>query len=250
METRDRIPSSSSPRGATVRATAVLFAIAVLSFAVASRAENGTRHSSSEKNGMAELGAGVLGLPGARVCGKGQTLNCDQGDMTPMVQMWQLLRASRTIAAGAGISLGMSPSDTNTTGDPSGVEREHGRGYLTAEGILRYYLVINEPWETWVSATSGLAVVSDTYRSRRGVSDQALVGPRGVTLRTEGFTLGVGAGLGYLIAENWSLGATLRTGLWILPSKRVVDPFGDEASLRGANSFLMVAVSIGYRTRL
>jgi hypothetical protein len=239
------------PKAVFTKLTALLLGLSTALMAFTTHAEEAARRGVVERNVMAELGVGVLGLPGAQVCGKGRSLlDCDQGDTTPMVQMWQLYRASEVIAVGAGISIGMSPFANNTTGDPEGVEREHNRGYLTAEGIFRYQVLLERPWGCWLGATSGLAVVSDTFRSQRGTTDRAFVGPRGTTLRTEGFSLGVAVGLSYLLTPSWTLGTSMRTGLWVLPSKRAEDPFGDQASLRGANSFLMLAVSIGYRTRL
>lgn len=230
---------------------ATLVGLAAALTTTVTHAAEKARRGVEERNLTAELGVGVLGLPGARVCGNGRSLlECNEGDTTPMAQIWELYRASELVAVGAGISLGMSPFANNTQGDPEGVEREHNRGYLTAEGLFRYHVLIERPWECWLGATSGLAVVSDTFRSRRGTTDRAFVGPRGTTLRTEGLSLGVAVGLNYLLSPSWTVGASMRTGVWLLPSQRAVDPFGDQASLRGVNSFLMLAISVGYRTRL
>jgi hypothetical protein len=199
--------------------------------------------------GMAEFGFGWLTLPGAHVCARGVTLRCSLGDSSLSLEAWQLFRLVRRFAWGAGLTLGLTPTatpDTNVAG--TAISREHSRRYLTVEGTLRYYPYIGNSFEAWVGLTSGVAVVSDAF-SVNAVppDDRDLVGPKGVTIRTEGFTLGGAVGGAYELLPNWLLGANLRYGSWFLPEKPARDPLGDQASLRGQNSMFVIALNMAYR---
>jgi len=200
-------------------------------------------------NGMAEVGLGWLLLPGANVCAE-PSFACSEGDSSLDVEAWQLFRVRRSFAAGAGIALGLTPTTDAPREDPPGVSRDHARRYLTVEAIARYYPINAETWEAWVGLTSGLVVVSDRFESTAGQSDKALVGPRGVTIRTEGYTVGLAVGGAYLLSPNWALGASLRYGSWFLPETPARSPFGDEASLRGQNNVFSAALTLAYRVPL
>lgn len=200
--------------------------------------------------GMAEFGIGALTLPAATVCTDRSTGKCRQGDTSLMLEAWQLLRTSRRIAAGAGVTLGLFPTADVPTNDPANVSRDHKRSYFTAEAILRWYFYSSPAWETWAGATGGLVVIGDTYSSKEALTERVLNGPRGVTTRTEGFTLGCALGLSRPILGDWSLGASLRYGFWSLPKEPARNPFGDEASITGLNSMFLIGLSIGYRIGL
>ena len=86
--------------------------------------------------------------------------------------------------------------------------------------------------------------------SPRLIRIRALVGSRSVTIRTEGVTLGVGGGLTYQLYRSWLLGANLRYSMWLLPEEPETDAFGDEASLVGRSSVIMVSGTVGYRLTL
>lgn len=235
-----------------------LVAVASLLCAVPARAQNGEferRHYAGAADperlvGMAEVGLGWLVLPGAEVCVERSTAGCSQGDSSLQVEAWQLFRVGGAFAVGAGLTLGLIPTTDAPREDPPGVEREHTRRYLTVEGTVRYYPYVAESLEAWVGLTSGLVVVSDRFESKEGRQEVELVGPRGVTIRTEGYTIGLAAGVAYLFAPNWSVGASLRYGTWFLPSEPERDPLGDEASLVGRNSVFGAGISVAYRIPL
>lgn len=198
--------------------------------------------------GIAELGLGWLVLPGAKVCSAQN--NCKSGDSSPMIEVWPLVRPTPRFAVGAGISLGLVPTTDAPRQDPPGVQRSHSRGYLTVESIGRYYPIIGPHFEAWTGLTAGFVVVSDTFQSKNGLTDKALVGPRGVTIRTEGYTIGLAAGGTYRMSRRWSVGATLRYGAWLLPGKPATDPLGDQASLVGRNNMFSLSLDVAYRTLL
>jgi hypothetical protein len=199
---------------------------------------------------MAEVGLGWLVLPAAEVCVERDIAGCTKGDSSLDLDAWQLYRANRSFAFGAGMTLGLTPTTDAPRQDPPGTHRNHSRGYFTFEGIFRYYPYSEDPFEVWLGLTSGLVVVSDRFESAEGNNDKALVGPRGVTIRTEGYTVGLAAGGAYSFAPRWSMGAALRYGSWFLPSEPARDPLGDEASLVGQNDVFSLAVNIAYRIGL
>ena len=205
--------------------------------------------------GMAEFGVGWLTLPGAEVCGGPSS--CTQGDTSLELEAWQLYRANLRFAFGAGVTLGLIPTTDAPRSAPEPVagedpiERDHSRGYLTIEGIVRYYPFVGENWEAWGGLTGGFVVVSDTFATPAGkYEDKALVGRRGITIRTEGYTIGLAAGAAYSLAANWSLGGTLRYGNWFLPSDPESDALGDQASLKGRNTMFAFGINIAYRVAL
>ncbi len=200
--------------------------------------------------GMAELGLGWLVLPGAKVCSARTQNSCKRGDSSPMIEVWPLVRPTPRWALGAGVSLGLIPTTDAPRQDPPGVQRDHSRGYLTIESVGRYYALTGQHVEAWGGVTVGFVVVSDTFTSKRGLTDKALVGPRGVTIRTEGYTVGLALGASYRLSSNWSVGSTLRYGAWLLPKKPATDPLGDEASLVGRNDMFSLSLNVAYRIPL
>ncbi len=74
--------------------------------------------------------------------------------------------------------------------------------------------------------------------------------PRGVTIRTEGYTVGMAVGAAYLFSPAWSFGAAVRYGSWFLPEKPAKSPFGDEASLRGQVNLFSFGINVAYRVPL
>ncbi len=204
--------------------------------------------ASYRSEGMAELGLGWLVLPGAKVCSAPKT--CKNGDSSPMIEVWPLVRPTQRFAVGAGISLGLIPTSDAPRQDPPGVVRSHSRGYLTVESIGRYYPIVGDRIEAWAGLTVGFVAVSDTFQSKSGLTDKALVGPRGVTIRTEGYTVGLAIGGSYRLSPRWSIGTTLRYGAWFLPGKPATDPLGDQASLVGRNNMFSLSLDVAYRSPL
>jgi hypothetical protein len=199
---------------------------------------------------MAEFGFGWITLPGAAICVERLAAGCKSGDTSLMIDGWLLYRNDTRFAFGAGMTLGFLTTTSAPRQDPTGVDRDHRRGYFNFESIVRYYPYVGEKIEVWTGATAGLIVVSDRFASKQSFGNEALIGPRGVTIRTEGFAAGLAVGGAFALAQDWSLGATLRYGAWFLPSTPAQDPLNDTASLSGANMFFTIAVGIGYRISL
>lgn len=221
--------------------------LSIVPFCNAWAQSNGTDDTLPRLTGMAEFGIGALSLPAAKVCTDRTSGKCKQGDTSLMLEAWQLLRTSKRLAAGAGVTLGLFPVADVPPNTAPNVQRDHKRSYFSAEAILRWYFYSSPQWETWAGATGGLVVIADTYSSREALSEWSLPGPRGVTTRTEGFTLGCALGISRPIIGDWSLGASLRYGFWNLPSTPSRSPFGDEASLSGRNSMFLLGLSVGYK---
>ncbi len=206
------------------------------------------RDDSTTMHGMAEFGVGTLLLPDATVC-TAEGAPCKRGDASLALSGWPLFRRGQ-FAGGAGITMGLTSSTSTPANDSPDVPRAHLRRYLSAEATARYYLPIDERIDAWTGVTAGLGVVNDTFLSTRGLGDKAVVGPRGATILTEGFTCGIGLGAAYAIAENWRLGFQARGMLWFLPDTPATDTRMDLASLTGHVVALDLALTIGYRTRL
>jgi hypothetical protein len=204
--------------------------------------------------GMAELGVGMLTLPNARVCVAGEdTTTCSHGDTSLMLEAWQLVSPRRAFALGAGITLGVIPTKDAVPTGSGRIERDHRRGYFTGEAIARYYPVLRRTLECWVGLTAGLVVVGDTFTSSSPSvqeSDKAFVGPRGVTIRTEGYTMGLATGAMYNLTADWYVGGNFRIGSWFLPQRPERDALGDEASLTGRTAMFLLGLTLAYRVTL
>ena len=205
----------------------------------------------SRPMGIAEIGFGWLTLPGAEVCNERSSgQGCTKSDTSFELDAWQLYRSSKRFAFGAGLLLGLIPTTDAPRHDPNGIERDHSRSYLTLEGTIRHYPYVGESVELWWGVSGGLAVVNDRFVVSGKNSDLALVGQRGVTIRSEGATIGALAGASFYLANHWSLGTTFRYGNWFLPKTAAKDPLLDEASLTGRNTMFSLGISIGYRIPL
>jgi hypothetical protein len=201
--------------------------------------------------GMAEGGVGVLTLPAAEVCVERST-GCNQGDVSFAVEAWQLYRPRLRWAFGAGLLLGLIPTANPPRQDqePPGVERDHTRSYMTVEGMARYYPYVGERIELWVGLAGGLVIVSDRFTVSGDLDERAYAGPRGVTIRTEGGSLGVALGFAYELTRRWSFVGNLRYSEWFLPDRPATDPLGSEASLTGRNAVFSLALGVAYRVDL
>jgi hypothetical protein len=206
------------------------------------------RDESRITHGMAEVGVGLLTLPGAEVC-IAEGLGCSKGDTSLALSGWPLFRRGH-FAAGAGVMVGLTSSSNVAPQSQPDIPRDHTRRYFSIEATGRYYIPFNERFEGWAGITTGLGVVNDTFQSQNGITDQFVVGPRGVTLLTEGYTIGVGVGVAYAIADNWRFGGGLRVSNWFLPGTPIRDPLGDEASLKGRITTVDLGITLAYRSRL
>jgi hypothetical protein len=198
--------------------------------------------------GIAEFATGVIALPGAEVCVAGST-GCKQGDYVFSLEGWEIYRWNLRWAFGAGEMLGLLPT-AHPRQPPEAIPRDHTRSYLTFEGVLRYYAYVGERLETWIGPFGGLVVVSDRFQVIDGNDDRALLGPQGVTVRTEGGSIGIGTGFAHALGEHWALFGSLRLSQWFLRWAPARDALGSEASLSGRNTAVMLNFGISYRARL
>jgi hypothetical protein len=198
--------------------------------------------------GMAEASVSVLTLPGAEVCVE-RSAGCSKGDVVFALEGWELYRASKRWAFGAGAMIGLIPT-AHPREPPETIPRDHSRSYLTFEGMLRYYPYVGRDFEGWVGVLGGLAVVSDSFDVIDKTDERALLGGRGVTIRTEGGSVGLAGGFAFGLSEHWSLLGSLRLSQWFLPKEPARDPLGSEASLTGRNSAVTLGFGIAYRASL
>ena len=197
--------------------------------------------------GIAEAGFGWLTLPGADVCGRS---GCKAGDTSFELDAWQLYRQNLRWAFGAGLLLGLIPTTDAPERKVQDIERDHTRKYLTLEGMLRYYPYVGESFELWLGLTGGLVVLSDRFVVNDDYDDKPLIGPPGVTIRTEGATIGLAIGGAYELSRNWSVGGSLRFGNWFLPNERAQNTLADRASVSGRNSVFSLGFNVAYRIGL
>ena len=198
--------------------------------------------------GMAEGNLALLTLPGAEVCVE-RSAGCKKGDVVFALEGWEFYRWSPRWAFGAGVMLGLLPT-ARPRQPPELIPRDHTRSYLTFEGMLRYYPYVGESLEAWVGPFGGLVVVNDRFQVVDSDDDRALLGTRGVTVRTEGGSIGLAGGLAYALGEHWSLLGSLRVSQWFLSWAPAKDPLGSEASLSGRNSAFTLGLGVAYRVQL
>jgi hypothetical protein len=204
--------------------------------------------SQTRPTGMAEGNVGILTLPAAEVCVE-RSAGCSKGDVVFALEGWQLYRATRRWAFGAGVVVGLVPT-AHPKQPPEAIPRDHTRSYYTFEGMLRYYPYVGKDFEAWTGILGGLVVVSDSFDVIDKTDDRALLGGRGVTIRTEGGSLGLAGGFAYGMSEHWSLLGSLRLSEWFLPREPATDPLGSEASLTGPNTAVMLGFGVAYRASL
>jgi hypothetical protein len=226
-----------------------LAAIGAVGFALPARAETVAYSPASDRPyTVAQLGVGLLTLPAADVC---LASGCKKGDNSIELDFWQLYRANRFFALGAGASVAITPvTDNPPSPDPS-IARTHTRSYFLVEAQGRYYGVRAETFEAWIGLTAGAVIVSDRYGIETDDKSQAaIIGPRSSTVRTEGGTLGGLLGANWSFAPNWALGFSARYMQWFLPDVAATTVFLDRASLTGTQSAFNFGISCSYRIAL
>jgi hypothetical protein len=197
---------------------------------------------------LAQLGIGLLTIPGAEVQLAGQAPT--KGDTSVELDFWQLYRASPAFAVGAGASLALKPTTDNPPAS-GGIDRSHTRSYFLVEATGRYYPLHTQAFEGWLGVTAGGVIVSDRYSIEGGdTPTAAIIGPRESTVRTEGGTLGALIGTQWSFAPNWALGLSARYMRWFLPEKAATTVFLDSATLTGQQSVLNFGISCSYRIAL
>lgn len=197
---------------------------------------------------VAEFGLGILTLPTSDVC-LTQPGTCTKGDTNPYAWVWMLYRATPDIAIGAGTSYAR-PLSGDITQRTEDIERSHTRSYMLIDVTGRYYGLRFTTVEAWLGMTVGGAVISDQYKTETESSDAVILGPSGVVVRTEGLSAGLGAGVGWNFASNWTLESSFRSSWWFLPESKACGTTGDCATLSDDVAMFSLGVGVGYRISL
>jgi hypothetical protein len=189
-------------------------------------------------------------LPAAKIC-PSSTAQCEQGETSVAAGIQNLYRF-HSIAVGAGIVWATTLRSDAAQGAPE-LERDHSRRYFLVEAQFRYYGLETGAWEWWLGGTIGGVVVNDSWSvkaDREPYESASYVGPRAMTIGTEGLAAGAAIGGEWNFASNWSFGTQLRYSMWFLPSTPEVSPTGDSASLSGRVDMLDFNLVIAYRIAL
>jgi hypothetical protein len=200
---------------------------------------------------MAEVGTSFLTLPAAEVCPQSLN-NCTHGEASLSLGIHFLYR-DKAWGVGAGIEWATTLRTDAAYGDAPSIQRDHARSYFLVEAQARYYPLRRQTYEWWVGTSLGGVVVNDSWSEkadRDPPSDADIQGPRAATLGTEGLSIGIGTGIEWLFARNWSLGADFRYANWFLPTSREVLPTGDVASLSGRVDMFEIGALLAYRIAL
>jgi hypothetical protein len=208
---------------------------------------------------VAELEAGIIALPTAPISpgqrgGDTPFGTIGRGDATLQTGLHILYRFARELEIGAGALFAPSPtSDKEYGGKEYGglraLPRTHSRSYLFLGGEGRYIPLHYKYLEAWVGLSVGGVVVADRFVTE-GDSVPAILGTREVTIRTEGFALGVQGGASYYLTENWIVGLNLRAYRWVLPETARCSSIGDCATLSGTVEALEAGLTVGFRLPL
>jgi hypothetical protein len=197
---------------------------------------------------LAQLGLGLLTLPAADVCLKSRP--CTKGDASIAIDFWQLYRANRSFAVGAGASVALTPVTDNPPSE-AGIDRSHTRSYFLVEGQGRYYAIATPSFEAWVGATAGIVIVSDRYSIAEPEKRMwAFIGPRSSAVSSEGAAVGGLLGAEWSFAPNWAAGFSARYMRWFLPHVPATTVFLDRATLTDQQSAIHVGFSCSYRIAL
>ena len=206
---------------------------------------------------IAELEAGIIALPDAPISaaqqgGRTPLGQIGTGDATVQLGMHVLYRANREWAIGAGGLFGPQPTADRDFGfgGLSGLQRTHSRSYLWLGAEVRYVPLHWRSLEGWVGLTVGGVVIGDRFTTDSGEKRPTILGTKEVTMSTEGFSLGVQAGVNWIFGDRWAVGLTLRTGRWLLPSSNRCSPIGDCTTLSGTVAVFELGLSVGYRLEL
>src|SRR5262249_19763927 len=206
---------------------------------------------------IAELEVGAIALPTApisKATSGGDTPLLKgvfgKGDATIQTGLHLLYRGGRDWALGAGALFAPSPTSDTNAGGLGILPRTHSRSYLFL-GTEGRYVPLHLRWvEGWVGLTAGGIIIADRFTTDVGDRVPAILGTKEVTVRTEGFSLGVQMGLSWMFADRWVAGFAFRADRWILPNSPQCTPIGDCATLTGTVAAFEAGLTIGYRIPL
>jgi hypothetical protein len=245
--------------GLAVRLRAYVAASALSTLVVGSARAADTGDSSSDwvarrKHTIAELELGFIALPTAPISpgqsgGNLPIGTIGHGDATASVGMHLLYRGGPDWAVGAGALFAPHPTADNSYGDANGLQRTHSRDYLWMGAEGRYIPLHLRTVEAWVGIEAGGVVVADRYDTAATPVPSDL-GTSEVTVRTEGFSVGIQMGGEWAISQSVILGFALRLNNWILPASESCTPTGDCATLTGPVTEIEFGLRLGYRIPL
>lgn len=203
---------------------------------------------------VAEVEAGIIALPTAPISagqrgGDTPFGTIGRGDATLQTGIHVLYRFSRELEIGAGALFAPSPTSDKEYGGLRALPRTHSRSYLFLGGEGRYIPLHYRSFEAWVGLSVGGVVVADRFTTE-GDPVPTILGSREVTIRSEGFALGVQGGASYYLSENWIAGLNLRAYRWVLPQEPRCSSIGDCATLSGTVEALEAGLTIGFRLPL
>ncbi len=207
------------------------------------------------KHTIAEFELGFIALPNAPISAshKGGDLplgaTIGHGDATASIGMHFLYRGGIDWALGAGALFAPHPTADTTYGGASGLSRTHSRDYLWLGGEGRYIPLHLKTVEAWIGIVVGGVVIADRFTTTTPAVPSDL-GTAQVTVRTEGFALGLQAGGEWEISEHVLLGLALRFDNWILPTGEQCTPIGDCPTLTGPVTEIEFGLRLGYRIPL
>jgi len=251
-----------------MRATPLLLAAVVLLATRSASAEESKPEAKQEHPSMldrphtvAEAEAGILALPSAPISasnrGGATPLGAvGNGDATIQTGVHLLYRATREWAFGAGALFAPRPTSDPNAGGASGLKRTHSRSYLFLGGEVRYFPLRSRWFEGYFGLTGGALIIADRFSTDNVPAVPSILGVSTVTVSTEGFAVGLEAGLNYLVNDNFVIGLALRADRWVLPSQKPLsqetscDPIGDCPTLTGNVAAFELGLSFGYRIAL
>jgi hypothetical protein len=202
------------------------------------------------KHTIAEFELGVMALPTAPISAGQQGGNLPigtigHGDATASVGMHLLFRGGPNWAIGAGALFAPRPTSDNNYGVANGPPRSHARSYLSLGGEGRYIPIHFKTVEAWVGVSVGAVIVADRFDTTTAPVPSDL-GTSEVTVRTEGFSVGLQTGGEWAFAERLIIGFALRLNRWVLPSQSECTPIGDCSTLVGSVTELELGLRFGY----
>lgn len=204
---------------------------------------------------IAELEAGIIALPTAPISagqsgGDTPFGTIGRGDSTLQTGIHVLYRWERRFAVGAGVLFAPLPTSDTEYGGLRSLPRTHSRSYFFIGGEGRYVPFHYRFLEAWVGVSIGGVVVADRFTTDAGDRVAPILGTKEVTVRTEGFAMGLQLGGNYFLSENWILGTTFRAYEWLLPGTPRCSSIGDCATLSGNVEALELGITVGYRLPL
>jgi opacity protein-like surface antigen len=212
---------------------------------------------------VAMLEAGIIALPSTPISqsnrgGSTPLGPIGSGDATLQTGLELLYRPTRDWAFGVGALFAPHPTSDSTYGAETNtsITRTHSRSYLFLGAEARYYPLRSRWLEGWFGLTGGAVIIADRFTDDNAPVAPPLVGTSTVTVSTEGFGLGVQAGVDYLVTDNWVIGFALGAQRWLLPSEKPFsqetscDPIGDCPTVPGSVAAFQGGFTVGYRIAL